>query len=523
MGGSPEQSDPVAAAKAQAEAERSIARDKMFADRPSYQSNPYGNQTWKLGPNGQWESQQNLTPEQQQIFNREQATDMGQADLRQQAMQAMAAEMGFDMSGFQDGSQTSMRQARNPYLEKIIDDPSVSATGKRPLMSEDIWSKWGTFADGSTIKDRAPGWRKRARQAKRAAKTGGGSLQTSAGGLGGSIDGHTAPGLRTAGNTPTRAMTGYSANEPSRAMPWQGNTTPMGQQPGVYGDAQYLADPGAVGRSNESGESTLKTRPRDVAGLPPEIAKRLNNNTLLTQEEIAQNKMWKAKADKWQADQDKANQLGSNKVGTSGIAKKQAELLADLPEYQALGAADDATRQRVENALYERQTSRLNPEFDKQERDMTNRLTRMGFVPGTDAYNKAAGEFGRTRNDAYTGARREAIIGGGAEQERLYNMENRRVDSNNALRESKLGERQGLRANRLQEFQALLSGGRGAGANNLNFQGPPEAAMGGGPDLLNATNQQNQNSMNAYNAKQQKTAGMVGAGVTAVATIAMLA
>lgn len=79
-----------------------------------------------------------------------------------------------------------------------------------------------------------------------------------------------------------------------------------------------------------------------------------------------------------------------------------------------------ADRQRVEDALYGRQTSRLDPQFVKAEADIKTDLTNRGIPEGSAAWNNAMESFGRSKTDAYDAARSSAIAAGGTEQSRMF-------------------------------------------------------------------------------------------------------
>lgn len=92
-----------------------------------------------------------------------------------------------------------------------------------------------------------------------------------------------------------------------------------------------------------------------------------------------------------------------------------------------LDQATDATRQRVEQALF----SRLTPEFNRRE-DMTrNRLLNSGLASGSEAYGAEMDQLGRDRNDAEM----QAILSGGSEMSRL-------LGEQRANREQLFGEEQ---------------------------------------------------------------------------------
>lgn len=150
-----------------------------------------------------------------------------------------------------------------------------------------------------------------------------------------------------------------------------------------------------------------------------------------------------------------------------------------------LGLSNDFSgdRQRVEDALYSRSKSRLDPQFQQQRTDMETKLYNQGVTPGTEAWNREIEGLGRTSNDAYANARTDAIGAGGAEQSRLYGMDYQTANQNSILqnqgRQQGLNELFAMRQTPLQELQ-LLQGGGTAGAGAAG--GRPGA---GGQDVAN--------------------------------------
>lgn len=88
----------------------------------------------------------------------------------------------------------------------------------------------------------------------------------------------------------------------------------------------------------------------------------------------------------------------------------------------AMPGADQATRQSVEDALFGRMTSRLDPQFQQFESDLEARLAAQGITQGSQAYDREQGNFQRGRTDAYQAAMNEAIMGGGQEMQRQFGM-----------------------------------------------------------------------------------------------------
>lgn len=88
----------------------------------------------------------------------------------------------------------------------------------------------------------------------------------------------------------------------------------------------------------------------------------------------------------------------------------------------AMPSADNATRKQVEDALYSRMTSRLDPSFNQQQAALESQLTNQGITPGSEAWKTALENFGRTRTDAYQTALDSSIAGGGDEMARQFGL-----------------------------------------------------------------------------------------------------
>jgi hypothetical protein len=98
------------------------------------------------------------------------------------------------------------------------------------------------------------------------------------------------------------------------------------------------------------------------------------------------------------------------------VRNLNARGLSDIP------GLDDFSgeRQRVEDALYARATSRLDPQMQQQQRQLESRLAAQGITAGSAAHRQALDDFARRSADAYAGARNDAILAGGGEQSRIF-------------------------------------------------------------------------------------------------------
>ena len=170
-----------------------------------------------------------------------------------------------------------------------------------------------------------------------------------------------------------------------------------------------------------------------------------------------------------------------------------------------LGLSNDFSgdRQRVEDALYSRSKSRLDPQFEMGQRDLETKLYNQGVQPGTEAWNRELASLSRQKQDAYSGARTDAIAGGGQEQSRMYGMDYQTANQNatlqnqarqqdygiagqnatlqNQARQQGLNELFAMRQTPLQELNLL----QGRGAGGAGAAGGGAGAGAGGQGVAN--------------------------------------
>lgn len=147
-----------------------------------------------------------------------------------------------------------------------------------------------------------------------------------------------------------------------------------------------------------------------------------------------------------------AQEMGTSQLGRINNQISSGLDFSDLP---ALAGSEGygGDRQKVEDALYGRATSRLDPQFELEQRQLETSLANKGITMGSEAWNQAMDQFGRTRNDAYSGARADAISGGGAEQSRLFGLDL-------GARQQGIQEDLTKRNQPINELAALLSSGQ---------------------------------------------------------------
>jgi hypothetical protein len=113
---------------------------------------------------------------------------------------------------------------------------------------------------------------------------------------------------------------------------------------------------------------------------------------------------------------------GSVRVGPAAQAGQAGDAYLDLSNLTNLPEVSERTRQAVEDALYSRAQSRLDPRFAQQQGDLNASLAAQGITQGSEAYGREQQALANERTDAYQAALANAITTGGAEQSRLFDL-----------------------------------------------------------------------------------------------------
>ena len=203
-------------------------------------------------------------------------------------------------------------------------------------------------------------------------------------------------------------------------------------------------------------------------------------------------------------------------IGTRELANEQLDRLRKALgqdfSYEGLPAApvaNDETRQRIEDALYNRYSGRINEQFARDQQDLEAKLAGQGvnIASNPEAYKRSLGLLGEQRNDALENAMNQAILMGGQEQSRLFGLEG-------TARDRAIQEQAYLRNLPLNEIGALL----GTGQVGLpQFAAPSQAGVAGtdviGANAL-ASNIAQQNYLAQLQNQQSFMGGLFGLGGT---------
>lgn len=182
------------------------------------------------------------------------------------------------------------------------------------------------------------------------------------------------------------------------------------------------------------------------------------------------------------------NQLATpiDTSGLPGIASK-------------VGSGDlDAMRQQAQQAIYERQASMLDPQYQQQQEQLQSQLAQQGITQGSAAYNNAMNNFARQRDFAYSQARDASITGGNdyANQQFMQGLQGANLQ--NQAQQQGLSQLFSLREQPLNELQAIRNQSQ---VSMPSFNGSPAISMPG-TDISGNIYKNYQASVNNANAKQ---------------------
>lgn len=197
--------------------------------------------------------------------------------------------------------------------------------------------------------------------------------------------------------------------------------------------------------------------------------------------------------------------LGNTAVGMLGqVGNAYANPIstAGLPGVasQVSNQSTDAQIKAAQDAAYRSQTQYLDPQFSQSHEQLDNSLINQGITQGSEAYNNAQGNLGRTEQGAYQSARDAATTAGFGEQNTLYNQGLSSANLQNSAQAQGLSQLFALRNQPLNEYNALATG---AQVTNPQFNSVPATNVAT-TDVAGIKNSAYQQQLAAY---QQQMAG----------------
>ena len=122
-----------------------------------------------------------------------------------------------------------------------------------------------------------------------------------------------------------------------------------------------------------------------------------------------------------------ATGLDSSKIASLPTGVDASHLPAqisglDSSSLPAMPNSPQDVNNQVTQAMYGQATSRLDPQWQESEQRLNDQLAQQGIPVGSDAYNKAMGDFSRAKNDAYTSALNSSIVSGAQQGSTDYGL-----------------------------------------------------------------------------------------------------
>lgn len=121
-------------------------------------------------------------------------------------------------------------------------------------------------------------------------------------------------------------------------------------------------------------------------------------------------------------------QVGASLVPTAQNLAGQAATASTTPLNfntafsDTLNKSPDQINQQASDAIYSNATRYLDPQFDLQQRQLQDQLSRQGIPVGSEAYNSAMSQFQSSKNQAYGSARDSATAGGTQAASNLFGL-----------------------------------------------------------------------------------------------------
>lgn len=204
-----------------------------------------------------------------------------------------------------------------------------------------------------------------------------------------------------------------------------------------------------------------------------------------------------------------AEQLAQQAAGTT-----TKPLTLNAADQAYLDQGPQQLNDAATNALYNKQKSFLDPQWDQQAQQLQDQLSRQGIPVGSEAYNNALKQLNNSRTQAYDAASNGAIAGGSQAAANLFGL-------------AQAGQNQNLSTQQIMQQNPLALLSQISGATPATPQQPiatPSQTGVGATDVTGATALQNNAAMQAYqaqvaqaNAGNGATAGVVGALATVAA------
>lgn len=131
----------------------------------------------------------------------------------------------------------------------------------------------------------------------------------------------------------------------------------------------------------------------------------------------------------------------AEKLGmVSAMSEADYRKAPEAAQNQFVEGSTEASRQRITDALYQRQMGLMQPGMKQEDSDMEARLAAQGITAGSAAYEREIGNMERRQGEQLANARNDAILAGGAEDSRIGQLNMGLTGFNNGVRDTRFGQ-----------------------------------------------------------------------------------
>jgi len=214
------------------------------------------------------------------------------------------------------------------------------------------------------------------------------------------------------------------------------------------------------------------------------------------------------------------------------LASAPGQISQVNPAYAAeLGSTPQMLDQNATNAIYGQQKSFLDPQWNQNQQQLQDQLSRQGIPVGSEAYNNAMTQLNNSKTQAYQSAQDSAVSGGSAAAANLFNLalagqgadtSRQQAGFNAALQgnQENLAEQQLAQTNPLQLIQSLFGATPASPQQPIATPGQtgvsPTNVIGAQQLSTDAANQSYQANTSSNNAMFGGLASIAGAAAIAI-------
>lgn len=198
-----------------------------------------------------------------------------------------------------------------------------------------------------------------------------------------------------------------------------------------------------------------------------------------------------------------ANTLIPSAESLAGQAGAAATTPLNFNDAQSpiLNSSPDQISDRAADAAYAKQKSFLDPQWDQQQQQLQDQLSRQGIPVGSQAYSNAMDQFNNAKTQAYDAAQTGAVANGTSAASNLFNMALSGHESN--ISDQRLAEQ-----NPLSLLQQLFGASPNAPSQPITQPSPISVAN---TDVIGATNSASNAALAGYNANLNANNSLYGA------------